>query len=142
MSISNASGNWTGTLKAGQGAMTPANGPAVPFSLATRFEGKKGSNPEEMIGAALSGCFSMALAGALEKAGMTPESIETTAQVHLEKDGAGFSIPKIALRTEVRAAGGDEAKLTAIADETKRQCPVGKLLKADVTVEAKLLRSA
>ena len=93
-----------------------------------------------MIGAALAGCFSMALSGALERAGMTPASIETTARVHLEKDAAGFAIPRIELRTEIRAAGGDEAKLRAIADETKKQCPVGKALAAvQLTVEAHLL---
>lgn len=140
MGISNAKSTWTGTLKTGTGAMTPANGPAVPFSLGTRFEGKKGSNPEEMIGAALSGCFSMALSAALEKQGMTPETIETTAKVHLEKQGEGFGIPRIELRTEVRASGGDEAKLRAIATETKAQCPVGKALAAvEISVEAHLV---
>lgn len=140
MGISKAQATWTGTLKGGQGAMTPANGPAVPFSVATRFEGKKGSNPEEMIGAALAGCFSMALSGALERAGMTPESIETAARVHLEKDGEGFGIPRIELTTSVRASGGDEAKLRAIAEETKKQCPVGKALAAvPVTLEVHLV---
>jgi len=140
MGISHAKSTWSGTLEAGQGAMQPANGPEVPFSLVTRFEGKKGSNPEEMIGAALSGCFSMALSKALADAGMTPERIETSAKVHLEKDIVGFAIPKIELRTEVRASGGDQAKLTAIATETKSLCPVGKALGAvPVTVEAVLV---
>jgi osmotically inducible protein OsmC len=140
MAISNASATWTGTLKAGKGAMRPANGPEVPFGFATRFEGAKGSSPEELIGAALAGCFSMALSAALEREKITPESIETTARVHLEKADGGFAIPKIELRTEVRAKGADEAKLRAIADETKRQCPVGKALKAvDVSVEARLV---
>jgi osmotically inducible protein OsmC len=140
MSTSHASSTWTGTLKAGTGTMRPANGPEVPFTLATRFEGKKGSNPEEMIGAALAGCFSMALSVALERAGMTPERIETSAVVHLEKQGGGFAIPRIELRTEVRASGGDEAKLRAIAEETKKQCPVGKALAAvEITTEATLV---
>jgi osmotically inducible protein OsmC len=140
MTISNARGTWNKTLKTGQGVMAPANGPEVPFSFGTRFEGKKGSNPEEMIGAALSGCFSMALAAALERTGVTPESIETSARVHLEKQGDGFAISHIELATAVRAAGGDETKLRAIADETKKQCPVGKALAAvQVTVEARLI---
>ncbi len=139
MTISKAKSMWTGALKTGQGVMVPANGPDVPYSIGTRFEGKKGSNPEEMIGAALSGCFSMALSAALERAGMTPENIETTARVHIEKQGDGFVIPRIELATTVRATGGDEAKLRAIADETKKQCPVGKALATvQITVDARL----
>lgn len=139
MSISKANGSWDGSIKTGKGTMKGENAPEIPFSLSTRFEGAKGSNPEEVIGAALSGCFSMALSLALEKAGMTPQSIRTSAQVHLEKEGEGFHIPRIALSTEVRATGGDEAKFKAVADETKKQCPVSKLLRAEITLEAKLL---
>ena len=139
MSISKASGSWDGTIKAGKGIMKGENAPEIPFSLSTRFEGAKGSNPEEVIGAALSGCFSMALSLGLEKAGMTPQSIKTSAQVHLEKEGEGFHIPRITLSTEVRATGGDEAKFKAVAEETKKQCPVSKLLKAEITLEAKLV---
>ncbi len=128
MSISKASGEWNGTLKAGKGVMKPANGSDVPFSLGTRFEGVKGSNPEEMIGAALAGCFSMALSLGLEKGGVTPVSIKTTADVHLDKDGEGFSIKTIDLATTINATGADEAKIKAIADETKKQCPVSKAL--------------
>jgi lipoyl-dependent peroxiredoxin len=135
MSISRASGQWNGTLKAGTGAMKPDHGPEIPFSLATRFEGQKGSNPEEMVGAALCGCFSMALSGALERNGITPERIDSSAEVHLEKDGAGFSVPRITLRTSVKASGGDGAKIQSIATETKSQCPIGKLLKAEITLE-------
>lgn len=135
MSISRASGEWQGTLKAGKGAMKPDHGPAIPFSLATRFEGEKGSNPEEVVGAALCGCYSMALSGALERNGITPERIESSAEVHLEKDGAGFSVPRITLRTRVTASGGDASKIESIAIETKSQCPIGKLLKAEITLE-------
>jgi osmotically inducible protein OsmC len=140
MSISNANSTWNGTIKAGHGAMRPANGPEVPFSMGTRFEGKKGSNPEEMIGAALSGCFSMALSLALEKNGITPERIDTSAKVHLEKVENGFAIQRIDLETQVRAAGADEAKVRDIAAETKKGCPVGKALAAvEITVDAKLV---
>ena len=104
----------------------------------SRFEGKPGSNPEEMIGAALAGCYSMALSLGLEKGGITPESITTSAKVHLEKDGEGFAIPKIELSTEIKAAG-DAEKIKAIAEETKKQCPVSKALKAvDIALEIKV----
>jgi osmotically inducible protein OsmC len=140
MGYSKASGSWDGAIKTGKGTMKPDNGAEVPFSMATRFEGVKGSNPEEMIGAALSGCFSMALSLGLEKAGMTPQSIRTTAKVHLEKEGEGFHIPKIELSTEVKATGGDEAKLKAVAEETKKNCPIAKVLKAaEITLESKLI---
>ncbi len=140
MGYAKATGSWDGNIKSGKGIMKPDNGPEVPFSLATRFEGVKGSNPEEMIGAALSGCFSMALSLGLEKAGMTPQSIRTTAKVHLEKEGDGFHIPKIELATEVKATGGDDAKFKAVAEETKKQCPVSKVLKAaEITLDAKLV---
>ncbi len=134
MSFSQANAAWNGSIKAGQGMMHPAHGPEVPFSLATRFEGKPGSNPEEMLGSALAGCFSMALSLGLEKGGLTPESIKTSAKTYLEKDGEGFSIPKIQLTTEIKASGGDAEKIKAIALETKKQCPVSKAL-ASITIE-------
>ena len=139
MSISNASGTWDGAFKQGKGAMKPENGSEIPFSAGSRFEGVKGSNPEEMIGAALAGCFSMALTLGLEKAGMTPQSVRTAAKVHLEKGDAGFSITKIDLTTEVSASGGDDAKFQAVAAETKKGCPVSKALGGvDITLTAKL----
>ncbi len=139
MGISKANAQWDGTLKEGKGFMKPANGGEVPFSLGTRFEGKPGSNPEEMVGAALSGCFSMALSKSLEGAGMTPQSIKTSAQVHLEKDGAGFSITKIELTTEVSAANADAAKFQEVAEATKKACPVSKALAGTtITLTAKL----
>jgi osmotically inducible protein OsmC len=140
MSISKASATWTGDFKSGKGVMRPENGGhEVPFSVATRFEGVKGSNPEEMIGAALAGCFSMALAVGLGKAGMKPEAISTTAMVHLDKQGEGFGIPRIEMTTEVRATGGDEAKFKAVAEDTKKNCPVSKVLRAEIMLDAKLL---
>lgn len=140
MSISNASATWEGTFKAGRGTMKPAHAADVPFSAGTRFEGQQGSNPEEMIGAALAGCYSMALSVGLEKAGMTPQTIQSTAKVHLEKDGDGFSIKRIDLATEVRATGGDAEKFKAVAEATKKGCPVSKVLAAaEITLDAKLL---
>jgi osmotically inducible protein OsmC len=140
MSTSKATGTWEGTLKSGRGTMKPAHAAEIPFALGSRFEGQTGSNPEELIGAALAGCFSMALSLGLEKAGMTPQSIQTTANVQLDKDSSGFCISRIDLTTEVRATGGDPAKFKAVAEETKKSCPVSKVLKgAEITVDAKLI---
>ncbi|MFT3926170.1 MAG: OsmC family protein [Myxococcales bacterium] len=128
MAISKASASWQGTLKDGRGNMKPDHGSDVPFSLATRFEGVKGSNPEEMIGAALAGCFSMALAASLSRAGLAPTSIRTEASVRLDKDGEGFSITQINLTTQAQVPGIDAAKFETIAQETKKNCPVSKAL--------------
>jgi osmotically inducible protein OsmC len=121
--------------------MKPAHAGEIPFGFASRFEGAPGSNPEEVVGASLAGCFSMALSLGLEKAGMTPETIRTSARVHLERVGDGFAIRRIDLTTEARATGGDEAKFRSVAEETKKACPIGKLLAAaEITLEAKLVR--
>ena len=139
MSISKANATWDGGFKDGKGAMKPDNGPEVAFTAGTRFEGVKGSNPEELIGAALAGCFSMALSVGLGKANATPKSIRTHADVKLEKGEGGFSITGIALSTEVLASGIDDAKFQQIAAETKAGCPVGKALAAvPITLTAKL----
>ncbi|HSC87697.1 MAG TPA: OsmC family peroxiredoxin [Polyangiaceae bacterium] len=128
MGISKANAVWNGGLKDGQGVMKPAHAAEAPFSLGTRFEGKPGTNPEEMVGAALAGCFSMALSLGLELAGKKPQSIETSAKVHLDKDGDGFSISKIELTTEVKVADLDDAAFQEIALATKKGCPVSKAL--------------
>jgi osmotically inducible protein OsmC len=113
----------------------------MPFSKATRFEGAAGANPEELIGAALAGCFSMALSVGLAKEGMNPEHIRTTAKVHLDRKDGGFEIRQIDLANETRAPGGNEETLRTIAEDTKRSCPVGKLLGgAAITLQTKLLR--
>lgn len=139
MSISKSSARWDGGLKDGRGTMKPAHGADTPFSLSTRFEGAQGSNPEEMIGAALSGCFSMALSAALGGAGLTPRSISTSADVHLDKDGPGFRISQIELTTTADVPGADAEKFAAIADETKKNCPVSKALAGTtITLKASL----
>jgi osmotically inducible protein OsmC len=139
MGISKGSAEWTGTLKTGSGTMKPAHATEANFSLGTRFDGASGSNPEELIGAALSGCFSMALAANLEKAGMKPVQIQTKADVHLEKQGEGFSIAKIELTTSIRAPGADAAKVDEVAQETKKTCPVSKALSGTtITLKANL----
>lgn len=139
MGVSKAKAEWSGGLKDGKGAMRPENAPEAPFSLSTRFEGKKGSNPEELIGAALSGCFSMALTASLEKAGFKPERVETAAEVHLEKQGDGFTITRIDLTTTAAVPDVDPARFQAIAEDTKKNCPVSKALAGPtISLSAKL----
>ena len=140
MGISKASAEWNGTLKSGKGTMKPAHGGETTFSFGSRFEDQPAGNPEEMIGAALSGCFSMALSSNLEKAGATPKRIRTSANVKLEKETEGFTITAIELTTEVEASGLDDAKLQTVADATKKTCPVSRALASvkSVTVNARL----
>ena len=142
MGISKASAQWNGTLKSGNGVMKPAHAADVPFAAGSRFAGEPASNPEEMIGAALAGCFSMALSVGLEKAGATPKSIATNADVKLEKVGEGFSITGIDLTTTVEADGIDDAKFQEVATATKAGCPVSKALAAvgNITLKATLGR--
>jgi lipoyl-dependent peroxiredoxin len=128
MSTSKASAHWKGSFKEGQGSMKPEHGSEVPFSVSTRFEGGRGSNPEELIGAALAGCFSMALTASLGKAGLSPRSIETSAEVRLDKQAEGFKITQIQLSTTATVQGIDAEKFQAIAEETKKNCPVSKAL--------------
>jgi osmotically inducible protein OsmC len=139
MSISKATARWEKGLKDGRGVMKPANAAEIPFTLATRFQGERGSNPEEVIGSALAGCFSMALTGALGRAGLSPERVDTSADVHLDKDGDAFKISKIELTTSVNVAGIDAAKFEALAQETKKTCPVSKALTGTtITLKASL----
>jgi osmotically inducible protein OsmC len=142
MAISKASAVWEGSFREGKGAMRPANGPEVAYSAGTRFEGVKGSNPEELIGAAHAGCFSMALAVGLGQAGAQPTRITTNAKVHLEKDGTGFTIKTIELDCEASASGIDDAKFQEVAEATKKGCPVSKLLAAaEIRLTATLVAS-
>jgi osmotically inducible protein OsmC len=140
MATSKANAQWIGNLKAGNGSMKPDHAAEIPFTAGTRFEGQAGSNPEELIGAALSGCFSMALSGGLERAGATPKNIRTSADVKIEKLDTGFTITSIALVTEVEASGIEQAKFQEVAEATKKGCPVSKALAAvsNVTLTATL----
>ncbi len=141
MGISKGSAQWNGGIKDGKGTMKPAHGSESPFSLGSRFEGQPGSNPEELVGAALSGCFSMALSLGLEKAGSKPQSIRTSADVRLDKDGEGFSITTIELTTEASVPGLDAARFQTIAEETKKNCPVSKALAGvKISLKASLAR--
>ncbi len=139
MSVSKGTAKWEGGLKDGSGVMKPAHATEARFSLGSRFEGQQGSNPEELIGAALAGCFSMALTVALEKAGLKPRAINTSADVHLDKDGGGFTISKIELVTDAAVPGADATQFQNIATETKKACPVSKALAGtQITLQAKL----
>lgn len=128
MGISKASAQWEGGFKDGKGVMKPAHGGEAQFTLASRFEGQPSSNPEELVGAALAGCFSMALTVGLEKAGFKPKGVRTSADVKLEKVGEGFAITGIDLVTEANVPGMDAAKFQSIAEETKKGCPVSTAL--------------
>jgi osmotically inducible protein OsmC len=140
MAIAKAEATWRGTLKEGAGTMTGASGHLDgPYTYRSRFEGDAGgTNPEELIGAAHAGCFSMFLAAQLTTAGFPPARIHTKATVHLE---AGPTIARIELATEAEVPGVDEATFRQKVDESKRGCPVSKALAAvpSVTVTARLL---
>ena len=139
MAISKASAQWEGSLREGRGSMKPEHAPEAPFSLSSRFEGGRGSSPEELIGAALAGCFSMALTAALNKEGQNPRAVRTSAVVHLDKDGEGFKVSSIELSTTVEISGLPNEKFQAIAQETKKQCPVSKALAGtQITLQAAL----
>jgi lipoyl-dependent peroxiredoxin len=142
MAIRNASAVWEGNLVAGKGSMKLGSGAYEgPFSFASRFENGKGTNPEELVGAAHAGCFSMALSHGLSEAGFVPTKVSTTAKVHLDKVATGFKITMIELHCEAKVPGIDETKFQQIADGTKTACPVSQALAAvDIKLDAKLLK--
>jgi osmotically inducible protein OsmC len=126
MAVRKASAVWNGTLREGEGKMRLGSGAYEgPYTYASRFEEGPGTNPEELIGAAHAGCFSMFLSALLSKAGFTPNSIETTATVHL---GAGPTITDIELNSQVNVPGLEEERLQEFAQEAKAGCPVSKAL--------------
>ena len=129
--IRTSEAQWDGTLKDGKGRFWTGSGEvAGVFEFSTRFEDQEGSNPEELIGAAHASCFSMALAGDLEKAGHRPESVRTVASVRLEEGDAGFSIEGIDLDAEAQVPGIDDAEFQRIAEGTRQTCPVSRALAA------------
>ena len=131
---------WEGTLKDGSGSLSleGAAGRAA-YTFASRFENGDGTSPEELIGAAHAGCFSMALAHALSEEGHAPKRIATSAAVHLEKDGGGFTIRKVDLRTRGTVPGIDEDGFAAAAETAKETCPVSKALAGvEITLDAAL----
>jgi osmotically inducible protein OsmC len=134
------SATWSGGLKDGKGSISTESGAlkAHPYGFASRFEGVSGTNPEELIGAAHAGCFTMALSLILGEAGLTAERMDTRAEVSLEKTDAGFSIPAIHLTLRAKIPGTDEKTFLDLAGKAKAGCPVSKLLKADITLDAAL----
>ena len=141
MAIRNADAQWSGGLMDGKGTMKLGSGAFEgPFSFKTRMEEGAGTNPEELIGAAHAGCFSMQLSAMLEHAGFPPERVHTTAKVHLNPDGPGFSITKIELTTEGSVPGMDEAQFIEQAQAAKVSCLVSKALAGtEITLNAKLV---
>jgi osmotically inducible protein OsmC len=135
-----ASAVWRGGLKDGKGALTTDSGvlSATPYSFGTRFEGARGTNPEELIAAAHAGCFSMALSLILGEAGIKPQQIDTTAAVDLEQVAGGFAITAVHLDVRVQAPGADPAKFKECAEQAKAGCPVSKVLNAKITMSAQL----
>jgi lipoyl-dependent peroxiredoxin len=129
MAVRNANANWQGSLRGGDGAMRLGSGAFEgPFSFRSRFEEGEGTNPEELIGAAHAGCFSMALANGLSEAGHEPDSVETDARVHLEMGDEGPGITRVELRTRARVPGIDEEEFRRQAEAAKQNCPVSKAL--------------
>ena len=141
MAVRNADAEWSGGLKDGKGHMKLGSGAFDgPFSFKSRMEEGTGTNPEELIGAAHAGCFSMQFSAMLEHAGFPPDNIHTSAKVFFGPDGPGFSISKIELTTEGKVPGIDDAKFQELAAGAKAGCPVSKALAATpITLDAKLV---
>ncbi len=132
---------WEGGIRDGKGAISTKSGAlaAYPYGFASRFEGKPGSNPEELIGAAHAACFTMALSLILGGANLTAEHMETTAEVSLDRDGEGYAITASHLTLRAKIAGVDDARFQELAATAKAGCPVSKLLKAEITLDAQLI---
>ena len=131
---------WKGGLKDGIGALSTKSGVLnnAPYGFVARFEGGPGTNPEELLGAAHAGCFTMALSAILGEAGLTAEQMDTKADVNLVKDGDGFSITRIHLTLKAKIPGADKAKFEELAAMAKAGCPVSKLLNTKITLDATL----
>ena len=135
-----ASAVWRGGLKDGKGTISSESGvlKETQYSFSTRFENGIGTNPEELVAAAHAGCFSMACSAELGKAGITPESIHTTATITMDKTDAGWTITESHLDVAAKIPGVDPAKFADAANAAKAGCPISRLLKANVTMDAKL----
>jgi len=135
-----ASAHWEGDLKKGTGSISTESGvlKAAPYGFNARFEGGSGTNPEELIGAAHAGCFSMALSMILGNAGLVAKSIDTKATISLDKEGDGFAVKASHLDVVVEIPGADKAKFDECAAAAKAGCPISKLLNAEITMTATL----
>ena len=131
------SAHWSGDIKRGKGTVSTESGilNQQPYGINTRFEGEKGTNPEELIGAAHAACFSMALSLMLGEAGYTADAIDTTADVSLDKTDGGFAITKVALKSKVTVPGIAPQQFDGIIQKAKAGCPVSQLLKAEITLD-------
>jgi lipoyl-dependent peroxiredoxin len=141
MPIRTASARWSGNLTEGSGTIkTGKGGYQGNYSFKSRFEEGEGTNPEELIGAAHAGCFSMAFSKGLADAGFTPNSVDTTAKVHLDRGDAGFSVTRIELETTGDVPGIDESTFQKMAEDAKANCPISRLLSpgAQISLTAKL----
>ncbi|BBK31730.1 osmotically inducible protein OsmC [Stella humosa] len=136
-----ASAAWKGGLKDGKGSISTESGAldAHPYGFAARFEGVRGTNPEELLGAAHAGCFTMALSLILGEAGLTAEQMDTTAKVTLEKAEAGFAITAVHLTLKAKIPGTDQKTFEELAGKAKAGCPVSKVLNATITLDATLV---
>ncbi|OGA33665.1 MAG: OsmC family peroxiredoxin [Betaproteobacteria bacterium RIFCSPLOWO2_12_FULL_62_13b] len=135
-----ASAVWQGGLKDGKGTISTDSRVLsdTQYSFSTRFENGIGTNPEELVGAAHAGCFSMALSGQLGNAGLVAESIRTTATVNLEKTDAGFTVTEVHLDVTAKIPGASQQAFETAANNAKAGCPISRLLNAKITMEAKL----
>ncbi|CAH5877821.1 Peroxiredoxin OsmC [Enterobacter cloacae] len=131
------SAHWSGDIKRGKGTVSTESGVLnqQPYGFNTRFEGEKGTNPEELIGAAHAACFSMALSLMLGEAGYTADAIDTTADVSLDKTDGGFAITKVALKSKLTVPGIAPQQFDGIIQKAKAGCPVSQLLKAEITLD-------
>ena len=138
--VKTATAHWEGDLKTGKGQISTESGAlkANPYGFNTRFEGVAGTNPEELIGAAHAGCYSMALSLILGEAGMKADAIDTKASVTLEKLESGFTITKIHLDVSIKVTGGDKAAIQECANKAKAGCPVSKVLNAEISMDTKI----
>jgi lipoyl-dependent peroxiredoxin len=139
--IRKAKAVWRGTGRAGDGKLSTDSGVLAdtPYSFRTRFENEKGTNPEELIAAAHAGCFTMALAFQLQGAGFTPTELATEAAVSLDPEGQGFKISRSALTLRANVPKLDQATFSRLAEAAEKNCPVSKVLNAEITLDAKLV---
>ena len=141
MAKKHGSAHWEGSLKEGKGTVSMESGAVTdqPYGFNTRFEDKPGTNPEEMVAAAHAACFSMALSMVLGQSDLTPDAIDTKATVTLDKVGEGFEVTKSHLDVRISVPGADEAAVMEAAEKAKANCPISKLLTAEITMDATVL---
>jgi len=132
---------WRGNGRSGNGELSTESGvlAKTPYSFKTRFENEKGTNPEELIAAAHAGCFTMALAFQLQSAGYTPTELTTEAAVSLDSEGQGFRISRSALTLRAKIPGINQGQFAELARDAEQNCPVSKLFKAEITLDARLI---